>query len=334
MEIERSGISCREGQNPPRVEGEGKKRTRGGGRSGRRRSDDLFCYLFNVTFNICDYTLRPVVTNSMEQSLSWKASTSSVSLEIPALYGTHRFITEHHPSSLSLAKAIRSMTPNPTSWRCILLLSSYLRPGLPSGSFPHSAPPKPCKRLSRLPYMPHAPPIPFFWIWSLEGDLVKSTNHKVSRYVAISTSLLGPCLPPHPFLEHHQPVFLPQCDRPGFTSIQNNRQNYGSACCNLHTLWQPYGKQILHRTTASTAYKYSPLPYESLGVNNECELPRVSKLHLCVSVWTIHYWCSIFTVEFPLYSESLRFKPPSGEHVFCLFTLDPVAPRIFVILSF
>jgi hypothetical protein len=32
----------------------------------------------------------------------------------------------------------------------------------------------------------------------------------------------------HPILEHPQPMFLPQCERPNFTLIQNNRQNYSS----------------------------------------------------------------------------------------------------------
>jgi hypothetical protein len=29
-------------------------------------------------------------------------------------------------------------------------------------------------------------------------------------------------LPQHPILEHPQPMFLPQCDRPSFTPTQNN----------------------------------------------------------------------------------------------------------------
>ena len=31
--------------------------------------------------------------------------------------------------------------------------------------------------------------------------------------------------PLHPLLKHPQPTFLPQCERPSFTPIQNNRQN-------------------------------------------------------------------------------------------------------------
>ena len=36
----------------------------------------------------------------------------------------------------------------------------------------------------------------------------------------VTSSLLGP------ILKHPQPTFLPQCERPSFTPIQNNRQNY------------------------------------------------------------------------------------------------------------
>jgi hypothetical protein len=36
----------------------------------------------------------------------------------------------------------------------------------------------------------------------------------------------------HPILKHSQPTFLPQCQRPSFTPIQNNRQNYSSVYLN------------------------------------------------------------------------------------------------------
>jgi len=39
--------------------------------------------------------------------------------------------------------------------------------------------------------------------------------------------------PQHPILKHPQPVFLPQCQRPGFTPIQNHRQNYSSIYLDL-----------------------------------------------------------------------------------------------------
>jgi hypothetical protein len=59
--------------------------------------------------------------------------------KFPTYYRTRRFITaftsaRHVP--LSWASSIQSMPPHPTSWRSILILSSHLRLGLPSGFFP------------------------------------------------------------------------------------------------------------------------------------------------------------------------------------------------------
>ena len=35
--------------------------------------------------------------------------------------------------------------------------------------------------------------------------------------------------PQQPILEYPQPTFLPPCERPSFTPIQNNKKNYRSA---------------------------------------------------------------------------------------------------------
>ena len=53
-----------------------------------------------------------------------------------------------------------------------------------------------------------------------------------SHYVIISTLLSLPLRAKysfsHPVLKHPQLTFLPQCERPSFIPIQNNRQNYSS----------------------------------------------------------------------------------------------------------
>jgi len=57
----------------------------------------------------------------------------------PVFYGTRRFITAFTSArhlSLSWVSSIQSIPPHPTSWRSILILSSHLRLGLPSGLFP------------------------------------------------------------------------------------------------------------------------------------------------------------------------------------------------------
>ena len=65
--------------------------------------------------------------------------------KFPAFHGTRRFITElttvRH-LSLSWASPIQSKYPHPTSWRSILILSTHLRLGLPSGFFPSGFPTK------------------------------------------------------------------------------------------------------------------------------------------------------------------------------------------------
>ena len=51
---------------------------------------------------------------------------------------------------------------------------------------------KPCMLLSSVSYVPLAPPISFFSIWSPEWYLVSSTDHKAPYYIAFYTPLL-PC---------------------------------------------------------------------------------------------------------------------------------------------
>ena len=65
--------------------------------------------------------------------------------KFPAFHGTRRFITaptsvRHMP--LSWASPIQSVYSHPTSWRCIPILTTHLRLGLPSGLLPSGFPTK------------------------------------------------------------------------------------------------------------------------------------------------------------------------------------------------
>ena len=65
--------------------------------------------------------------------------------KFPEFHGTRRFITaltSVRHLSLSWASPIQSIYPHPTSWRSILILSTHLRLGLPSGFFPSGFPTK------------------------------------------------------------------------------------------------------------------------------------------------------------------------------------------------
>ena len=65
--------------------------------------------------------------------------------KFPAFHGTPKFITaltSVRHLSLSWASLIQSTYPHPTSWRSVLILSTYLRLGLPIGLFPSGFPTK------------------------------------------------------------------------------------------------------------------------------------------------------------------------------------------------
>jgi hypothetical protein len=65
--------------------------------------------------------------------------------KFPAFYGTRKFITAFTSArhlSLSWASSIQSVPSHPTSWRSILILSSNLRLGIPSGLYPSGFPTK------------------------------------------------------------------------------------------------------------------------------------------------------------------------------------------------
>ena len=120
--------------------------------------------------------------------------------KFPAFYGTRRFITaltSVRHLSLSWASPIQSIYPHPTSWRSVLILSTYLRLGLPSGLFPSGF-------LTKTLYTPLSSPIRaicpahlillYFITRTILGEEYKSFSSSLCNLLnsPVTSSLLGP----------------------------------------------------------------------------------------------------------------------------------------------
>ena len=135
------------------------------------------------------YLLTYLLTYSWYRVFLEKLTGLQLVKKFPAFHGTGRFITalkSVRHLSLSWASPIQFIYPHPTSWRSILILSTHLRLGLPSGLLPSGFPTKTLYTPSPQPYAPHAQPIPFFSILSPAQYWVRSTNHLAPHY-AISS---------------------------------------------------------------------------------------------------------------------------------------------------
>jgi len=117
----------------------------------------------------------------------------------PAFHGTRRFITaltSVRHLSLSWASPIQSIFPHPTSSRSILILSTHLRVGLPSGLLPSGFP---TKNLYTPFYSPICATCPahlillYFITHTILGEGYKSFSSSLCNLLhsPVTSSLLG-----------------------------------------------------------------------------------------------------------------------------------------------
>ena len=151
-----------------------------------------------------------IILTPRSRVLREKQTGSQQVKKFPTFYGIRRFITAFTSArhlSLSHASSIQFISLHPTSWRSILILSSHLRLGLPSGLSPSGFPTKTQYTLLFSPVLATCPaPLTTKYLqmifinrtnkrsWSaLAGSTAQLDMHPVHWQILFVWQLGGPC---------------------------------------------------------------------------------------------------------------------------------------------
>ena len=170
----------------------------------------------------------------MQHIPSWEACRFSTSQEIPRILQNKEVHYRIHkcPSSvpmLSHFDPVHTPTSHFLKTQFIIIFPST--PGIPKWSLSLRFPHQNSVYASRVPHSRYMP------LSSHSSPFYHPNNigwgFQIMKLLIIQLPLLPSYLiplrpkysPQHPILKHPQPAFLPQCQRPSFTSILQNQQN-------------------------------------------------------------------------------------------------------------